>query len=262
MSPFLRKVKTASGATAVQIVEKRHGVRTILEHLGSAHDEAELAALMRVGHDKLHANHPALELPGERGVRPGVAVIEGKRSQLLVDVVRDSWGRLGFDAIEDEAFFQLVLARLVEPTSKLDSLRVIAELGLVPVHLSTVKRCLKRCADKGYRDKIAQACFQHVWSEQGGDVSLLLYDVTTLYFETDTEDDLRKVGSARNVGSTHRLWSVSWWTARATRWRLPASRATRPKRTRSSRSSKRSSSGTVWPTWWWSPTPACCRRQT
>ena len=197
MSPFLRKVKTASGATAVQIVEKRHGVRTILEHLGSAHDEAELAALMRVGHDKLHANQPALELPGERGVRPGVAVIEGKRSQLLVDVVRDSWGRLGFDAIEDEAFFQLVLARLVEPTSKLDSLRVIAELGLVPVHLSTVKRCLKRCADKGYRDKIAQACFQHVWSEQGGDVSLLLYDVTTLYFETDTEDDLRKVGFSK-----------------------------------------------------------------
>ena len=181
----------------MQIVEKRHGVRTILEHLGSAHDEAELAALMRVGHDKLHANQPALELPGERGVRPGVAVIEGKRSQLLVDVVRDSWGRLGFDAIEDEAFFQLVLARLVEPTSKLDSLRVIAELGLVPVHLSTVKRCLKRCADKGYRDKIAQACFQHVWSEQGGDVSLLLYDVTTLYFETDTEDDLRKVGFSK-----------------------------------------------------------------
>ena len=47
MSPFLRKVKTASGATAVQIVEKRHGIRTILEHLGSAHDEAELAALMQ-----------------------------------------------------------------------------------------------------------------------------------------------------------------------------------------------------------------------
>ena len=47
MSPFLRKVKTASGATAVQIVEKRGGVRTILEHLGSAHDEAV------GGHEKL-----------------------------------------------------------------------------------------------------------------------------------------------------------------------------------------------------------------
>ena len=74
----------------MQIVEKRHGVRTILEHLGSAHDEAVLAALMRVGHDKLHANQPALELPGERELPPGVAVIEGTRSQLLVDVDRDS----------------------------------------------------------------------------------------------------------------------------------------------------------------------------
>ena len=39
VSPFVRKVKTASGATAVQIVEKRSGVRRIVEHVGSAHDE-------------------------------------------------------------------------------------------------------------------------------------------------------------------------------------------------------------------------------
>ena len=197
MSPFLRKVKTASGATAVQIVEKRGGVRTILEHLGSAHDEAELVALLRIGHDKLHANQPMLELPTQGGARPGVAVIEGKQSQLLIDVVRGAWNRLGFDVVDDEAFFQLVLARLVEPTSKLDSLRIVADLGIAPVHLSTVKRCLKRCADKDYRDRVAQACFHHVWTDHGGDVSLLMYDVTTLYFETDTEDDLRKVGFSK-----------------------------------------------------------------
>lgn len=197
MSPFLRKVRTASGATAVQIVEKRHGVRTILEHLGSAHDEAELAALMRIGHDKLHANQPLLELPTQRGVRPGVAVIEGKRCQLLVEVVRGSWQRLGFGVVADEAFFQLVLARLVEPTSKLDSIRVIEELGLSAAHRNTFTNALRRCADKDYRDRIAQACFRHVWSDHGGDVSLLCYDVTTLYFETDTEDDLRKVGFSK-----------------------------------------------------------------
>lgn len=197
MSPFLRKVKTASGATAVQIVAKRHGVRTILEHLGSAHDEAELAALMRIGHDKLHANQPMLELSTQRGVRPGVAVIQGKRSQLLVDVVRDSWERLGFDVIDDEAFFQFVLARLVEPTSKLDSIRVVEELGLRAAHRNTFTKALRRCAEKDYREQIAHACFQHVWSEQAGDVSLLMYDVTTLYFETDTEDDLRKVGFSK-----------------------------------------------------------------
>ncbi len=197
MSPFLRKVKTASGATAVQIVEKKGGVRTILEHLGSAHDEAQLAALMRVGQDKLHANQPTLDLPAQSGVRPGVAVIEAKSSRLLVEVVRGSWERLGFDVVDDEAFFQLVLARLVEPTSKLDSLRVIAELGLTPVHRNTFTNALRRCADKDYRDKVAQACFQHVWTDRGGDLSLLMYDVTTLYFGTDTEDDLRRVGFSK-----------------------------------------------------------------
>lgn len=133
MSPFLRKVKTASGATAVQIVEKRHGRRTILEHLGSAYTGAELAALLQVGREKLATNQPALDFGEEQPAgrpRGAGAVVESQASRLLVEVIRASWGRLGFDRIRDEAFFQLVLARLVEPTSKLDSLRVIGLFGL------------------------------------------------------------------------------------------------------------------------------------
>jgi hypothetical protein len=44
---YVRKVKTASGATGVQIVQKRGGVRRIVEHVGSAHTDAELAVLMQ-----------------------------------------------------------------------------------------------------------------------------------------------------------------------------------------------------------------------
>ena len=74
MSPFLRKVRTASGAVAVQIVEKKHGQRRILEHLGSAHSEAELAALVEVGTRKLNAGREQLAayaetlLPGTGGI--------------------------------------------------------------------------------------------------------------------------------------------------------------------------------------------------
>ena len=39
----------------MQIVEKRAGVRRILEHLGSAHDEVELAILMQVARERLNA---------------------------------------------------------------------------------------------------------------------------------------------------------------------------------------------------------------
>lgn len=119
MSPFLRKVRTSSGATAVQIVEKHHGTRTIVEHLGSAHDEAALAALMAAGHAKLAGSGQEMLDLGPTTAPLTPAVVTGKRSALLVEVITQAWAGLGFDVICDKAFFQLVLARLVEPTSRL-----------------------------------------------------------------------------------------------------------------------------------------------
>ncbi len=58
-----------------------------------------------------------------------------------------------------------------------------------------MRRTLVRCAGRGYRDTVAKACFTHARSS--GDVSLCLYDVTTLYFEAEKEDDLRKVGFSK-----------------------------------------------------------------
>ena len=122
MSPFLRKVKTASGATAVQIVVKEGRKNRIIEHLGSAHDEAGLAVLMAAGRAKLvPPDQQMLDFSAATPTQP--AVVAGSSSALLVEVVQATWKALGFDVVGDEAFFQLVLARLVEPTSMLDSAR-------------------------------------------------------------------------------------------------------------------------------------------
>ncbi len=129
MSPFLRKVKTASGATAVQIVVKEGRKNRIIEHLGSAHDEAGLAVLMAAGRAKLvPPDQQMLDFSAATPTQP--AVVTGSSSALLVEVVWATWKALGFDVVGDEAFFQLVLARLVEPTSMLDSARVLTSSGL------------------------------------------------------------------------------------------------------------------------------------
>jgi hypothetical protein len=52
---YVRTVRTASGATAVQIVYgKRCGARR-MEHVGSAHDERELEALKAAAAQRLAA---------------------------------------------------------------------------------------------------------------------------------------------------------------------------------------------------------------
>ena len=58
---WIRRVRTASGATAVQIVDKSGGQYRIVEHLGSAHSPGELAALMQVGREKLHPGQEELD---------------------------------------------------------------------------------------------------------------------------------------------------------------------------------------------------------
>jgi hypothetical protein len=89
-------------------------------------------------------------------------------------------------------FHQLVLARIIEPTSKQDSLRVLAETGVDPVpSYATLKRRLKVWATDGFRRELAAACAKHAAL---GPASLVLYDVTTLYFETDQGDGFREPG--------------------------------------------------------------------
>nr|WP_309313464.1 hypothetical protein [Actinomyces oris] len=142
MSPYLRQVKTASGATAVQVVAKDHGVRRIVEHLGSAHDEAELAALMRLGRQRLLAGQQVLDLgpalnddadevggqaPGDGGAVRRPQIIS-RRSAWLIEALRSAYRRLGLgEAVGgDRAFEQMVAARLIEPTSKADTPRVLS----------------------------------------------------------------------------------------------------------------------------------------
>ncbi len=191
---FVRKVKTASGATAVQLAERAGGRDRVIEHLGSAHTDADLAALLEAARGKLRPGQGELDFSSGQACT-GQAVITSKSSALLWQVLGDAYTRLGFDVIGDESFRHLVLARVVEPTSKADSLRVLDNLGIAHASLRTMFRSLKRCIEHGYRDQVSTLCFQH--AATSGDVSLVLYDVTTLYFEAEHEDDLRKVGYSK-----------------------------------------------------------------
>jgi hypothetical protein len=53
---FIRKVKTSSGATAVQIAYKVEGRIVKIIHIGSAHNEEELNILLGLGHKRLQVD--------------------------------------------------------------------------------------------------------------------------------------------------------------------------------------------------------------
>ena len=154
--PYVRTVKTASGATAVQIVySSRRGSRDI-EHIGSAHGDAELEMLKAVARQRLAAGQGVLGLgPGFGGGEGGPLPIMSSRMSHLLDGLGRGYDVLGFGRATggDEVFRQLVLARIIEPASKLDSLRVLQEAGVAPVSYATLKRRLPAYAEDSWRQQ-------------------------------------------------------------------------------------------------------------
>jgi hypothetical protein len=193
---YVRTVKTASGATAVQVVwSSRRGSREI-EHLGSAHDETELEALKAAAQQRVAAGQLELDLgldgPGTGGPLP----ITSSRMGHLVEALERGYRVLGFDdaAGGDDVFRQLVLARIIEPVSKLDSIRVMDEAGVAPASYRTIERRLPAYAEESWRQRLSAACAAHAGL---GPASLVLYDVSTLYFETDQGDGFREPGFSK-----------------------------------------------------------------
>ncbi len=192
---YVRTVKTSSGATAVQIVHSFHRGSREIEHIGSAHDEVELELLKAVAAQRLHAGQDSLDF-GDGQPDAAELPILSTQSKRLWEALQAGYRVLGLDRAcgQDEVFEQLVLGRIIEPTSKLDTIRVLEEVGVPTVSYPTINRRLARYATTEWRDQVAAACAAHAGL---GPATLVLYDVTTLWFETDEGDGFREPGFSK-----------------------------------------------------------------
>jgi len=145
---YVRKVRTASGAVAVQVARKEAGKVMIIEHVGSARTDAELGVLLQRARGLVDGLQEVLDLEVARRVarldevsdwrppdqqQPVADAVAGPgrtvatNSRLLYEAIGAVYDALGFDALADVVFKDLVIARVVEPTSKLDSARVLTD---------------------------------------------------------------------------------------------------------------------------------------
>lgn len=188
---FIRKVKTASGATAVQIAHKKYGRIVRIDHIGSAHTQADLETLLVLAKKRLLGGQQDLFKETVSSLKIN---LRRSVSRLLLQVLTEQYNHLDFDQLGDDIFAYLCIARIVEPTSKLDSLRVLAELGVTGLSKNRLYRCLGQVIAKDYRSTITKHCFSYATTKG---ISLVLYDVTTLYFEVQKEDEYRKSGMSK-----------------------------------------------------------------
>lgn len=202
---FVRKKRNKSGSLSVQIIDKTNGYR-VFRTVGSSHDPNEIERFLLQARQIIHADPP-----GQLWLFPSKS-----KEELVLDNFLDHltnaqvhtvgpelifgtlFDRIGFGgAIKDPLFRHLVIARLAFPLSKLKTVDYLWRYQGLKMSEDAIYRFMDRLSSR-YKDKAGAIAYQHTKLRLGGAITFVFYDMTTLYFEAEDEDDLRKIGFSKD----------------------------------------------------------------
>lgn len=196
----IRTTKTASGATAVQIVRYQNRRTVVVQHLGSTHDKEELIALKQSAEAWIdNATQQSSLFPIEtfsRTLPLDKCQYLGFRYGLLYENLSKLFTIFKFHLLRHPLLIDLVLARIIEPGSKLQSLEFLKQFfGIVHLRCELYRQLPTMLS---LQDKVEAKVLTVAKKEFSFTFSLVFYDVTTLYFESFAEDGLRMPGFSKD----------------------------------------------------------------
>lgn len=197
---YIRVIKTASGASAVQVVYYRNRKRVVFKHIGSAKSCRELESLKLVAQDMINNFAPEISL-FEQVKLDNLLYLDkceflGVYSTFLYEAISGLVSQIGLNKIKNQLLLDLVAIRVVEPASKLRSIELLESyFGIKHRRQSYYQSAPQWPALK---EKIERIVVDFAKKNHAFKFDLLFYDVTTLYFETFEEDELRRNGFSKD----------------------------------------------------------------
>lgn len=199
---FVRQKPNRSGSVSVQVIDKSSGFR-LVKTIGSARDPEELSRLVELGELFIARRRKQYSLfPAEQHDSAVVLDFVQTLQNASIRTVGPEliFGRLfdeiGFGAIPEELFRDIVVARLVYPTSKLKTVDYLYRYRGRTVSVQSIYRFLDRL-NAQYSRQAQEIAFQHS-RKILRQIQVVFYDMTSLYFEAEDEDDLRKIGFSKD----------------------------------------------------------------
>lgn len=201
---FVRQKKNKSGVISVQIIDKSSGKYKVIKSIGSSSDDLAIQGLIVKGQQWIKEKTGTIEFDFTNyqhyteQVLAGINQIYVAGTDLLLGKLFDD---IGFNQIPDILFKQLVLARLSFPLSKLKTTDYLSKYHFIDVDVQTIYRYLDKL-HKAQIQLVQQISYRHTLQLLQS-ISVVFYDVTTLYFEAEKEDELRKTGFSKDGKHQH-----------------------------------------------------------
>lgn len=204
---FIRKKKNKSGSYSFHIVRKAGRKQVLVKAVGSAVDAADISKLELTALQELAAILKQTELDFTynqdeqylSGLKKNIQSIRIIGPELILGKLFDE---IGFNQIKEKLFRHLVLSRICYPGSKLKTVEYLLRHHQQFYDIDAVYRYLDKLNTK-HKEQLQSISYKHTLQLFGGVMSVVFYDVTTLYFEASDEDELRKIGFSKDGKSQH-----------------------------------------------------------
>lgn len=196
----IRKVCTGSGATAVQVVQYVKRKCVVVRHIGSAKTDNELTVLWRkaeIVREQL-CSQPSLfaRIQQKQILQAEHLTLQSVTHQFSLNFLRNCSQICGLGFL-NPLYQDLALMRIIEPASKLRTLELLELYFGLSYARRTLCRLLPKLID--HKEAIEEASYQTASSHFDQAFAFVLYDVTTLYFEShEPDDDLRSRGFSKD----------------------------------------------------------------
>lgn len=204
----VRTTKTASGKTAVQVVNRGKHQTKIIKHVGSSDDKEMLDQLLKL------ANQYIFEKDNNLPLLPEAFGIDRQNRHLVVaedlrftcfyhcfayEFLTSFYERNGFNKLGSNLLRDLAIIRIIEPVSKLRSVDLMNKYFGFSYTKNMVYKGLETL--EKLKPKAEEIAINYAQKYLNFDFSLVFYDVTTLYFETfESDPDTKELKGLRKCG--------------------------------------------------------------
>lgn len=202
---FVRKKTNKSGKISVQVIDKSQGKYKVLYTAGSSINENEIDQFVLAAKKWMSNHNGTLQIDFSLSEQFVADVLENISSLKRIGydlLLGRIFNEIGFGKVKDEFFRELVLARVAFPKSKLKTTEYLRRYKQIDWNEDQLYRYLDKLHNS-QKELVQRISYEHTKVILDNDISVVFYDVTTLYFEIDNEDDLRKTGFSKEGKHQH-----------------------------------------------------------
>lgn len=205
---FIRKNKNRSGSISIQVVRKDGRRNKIIKTIGFSKDPNELDAFVNQAQIFINQQRKLRSIfasQADQVIRQFISTISNDDLRVVGPklVLGKIYDLIGYDKIDPGGYFRhLVTCRIAYPGSKLRTVDYMKRHYKVDVSAQTIYRYLDNIC-KSTKEVVEQITYSYIKNLLGNKLGVVFYDMTSLYFETETQDDLRKIGYSKDGKHQH-----------------------------------------------------------